>query len=159
MYQEIFQHSKLSPLDNASKYPSFNEDALHIRFLKWLYFLYKSKLYTKQRPIYHINPFVPNTPFLYNLKTSENRKSFLYFQGVEKRCIWNKWVKLKIQKWHSKNIVGKGIKINVNYMKQNLITAKNDKLYLIFLSAFFFFRKHILLVNIFEIKKPLGSFI
>ena len=30
-----------------------------------------------------INPFVPNAPFLYPLKTSENRK-------VEKGCIGNK---------------------------------------------------------------------
>ena len=33
-----------------------------------------------------INPFVPNAPFLYPLKTSENRK-------VEKGCIGNKWNK------------------------------------------------------------------
>ena len=33
-----------------------------------------------------VNPFVPNAPFLYPLKTSENRK------GVEKGCIGNKWV-------------------------------------------------------------------
>ena len=159
MYQEIFRHSKLSHLDNASKRPYFNEDALHIPFLKWLNFLYRSKLYAKQHPLFHINPFVPNIPFLYPLKTSENRKAFWYFQWLEKRCLWNKWIKLKIQKWHSKNIVGKGIKINIKYVKQNLITAKNDKLSLIFLSAFFFFRKYILLVNIFEIKKSLGSFI
>ena len=43
-----------------------------------------------------INPFVPNAPFLYPLKTSENHKLFWYFQGVEKGCIdiGNKWVKL-----------------------------------------------------------------
>ena len=32
------------------------------------------------------NPFVPNAPFLYPLKTSEN----LCFQGVEKGCVGNK---------------------------------------------------------------------
>ena len=42
----------------------------------------------------HTNPFVPNAPFLYPLKTSENLKVFWCFQGVEKRCIGNKWVKL-----------------------------------------------------------------
>ena len=41
----------------------------------------------------HINEFVPNTPFLYPSKTSENRKVFWFFQGVEKECIGNKWVK------------------------------------------------------------------
>ena len=34
-----------------------------------------------------INPFVPNASFLYTLKT---------FQGVEKGCIGNKWVKLNL---------------------------------------------------------------
>ena len=40
------------------------------------------------------NPFVPNAPFLYPLKTSENLMVFLYFQGVEKWCIGNEWVKV-----------------------------------------------------------------
>ena len=39
-----------------------------------------------------INIFVPNAPFLYPLKTSENRKVFWCFQGLEKGCIGNKWV-------------------------------------------------------------------
>ena len=42
-----------------------------------------------------INPFVPNAPFLYPLKTSENRKVFWCFQRVEKGCIGNEWVKFK----------------------------------------------------------------
>ena len=42
----------------------------------------------------HLNhPFVPNAPFLHPLKTSENVKSFWYFQRVKKECIGNKWVK------------------------------------------------------------------
>ena len=40
----------------------------------------------------YINPFVPNTIFLYPLKTSEDRKVFWCFQRVEKGCIENKWV-------------------------------------------------------------------
>ena len=32
-----------------------------------------------------VNPFVPNSPFLYSLRTSEKRK-------VEKGCIKNEWV-------------------------------------------------------------------
>ena len=43
--------------------------------------------------LYSLDPFVPNAPFLYPLKTSENRKVFWCFQGVEKVCIGNKWVK------------------------------------------------------------------
>ena len=31
-----------------------------------------------------INPFVPNSLFLYSLKTSENRQVFWCFQGLEK---------------------------------------------------------------------------
>ena len=36
---------------------------------------------------------VCNAPFLYPLKTSENLEVFWCFQGVEKGCIENKWVK------------------------------------------------------------------
>ena len=38
------------------------------------------------------NTFIPNAPFPYPLKTSENRKIFLCFQGVEEGCIGNEWV-------------------------------------------------------------------
>ena len=38
------------------------------------------------------NPFVPNSPFLYSLKTSENLTVFWYFQEVEKGCIGSTWV-------------------------------------------------------------------
>ena len=37
-----------------------------------------------------VNPFVPNAPFLYPLKTSENLSENL--QGEEKGCVGNKWV-------------------------------------------------------------------
>ena len=43
----------------------------------------------------YLNLFFPNAPFLYPLKTSENRRVFLCFQGVEKECIGNKWIKFK----------------------------------------------------------------
>ena len=39
-----------------------------------------------------INPFVPNALFFYPLKTSENRRVFGCFQGVEKGCLGNEWV-------------------------------------------------------------------
>ena len=42
------------------------------------------------------NPFVLNAPFLYPLKASEKRKVFWCFQGVEKRCIGNEWVKGRV---------------------------------------------------------------
>ena len=34
-----------------------------------------------------LHPFVSNAPFLYPLKTSENRKVFRFFQGVGKGCM------------------------------------------------------------------------
>ena len=37
--------------------------------------------------------FVPNAPFFYPLKASENLTVFECFQGVEKGCIRNRWVK------------------------------------------------------------------
>ena len=40
-----------------------------------------------------INPFAPNAPFLYSLKTLENLTVSWCFQGVEKGSIGNKWVK------------------------------------------------------------------
>ena len=40
-----------------------------------------------------LNPFFPNTPFLYPLKISENLTVIWCFQGIEKRCIGDKWVK------------------------------------------------------------------
>ena len=43
-----------------------------------------------------VNPFVVNAPFLYPLKTSENRKVFC-FQRVEKGFIGNEWVKVKFK--------------------------------------------------------------
>ena len=43
--------------------------------------------------LFFINPFVPNVPFLYPLKTSENLAVFRRFLGLGKGCIGNKWVK------------------------------------------------------------------
>ena len=40
----------------------------------------------------YINPLVPNAPFVYRLKLSENRKVFWCFQGVEKGYIGNEWI-------------------------------------------------------------------
>ena len=40
-----------------------------------------------------INPFISNATFLYPMKTSENLTVFWCFQGVEKGCIGNEWIK------------------------------------------------------------------
>ena len=44
--------------------------------------------------ILDINPFVPNAPFIYPLKT-ENLKVFQCFQELEKGCFRSKWVNFK----------------------------------------------------------------
>ena len=41
-----------------------------------------------------LKALAPYAPILYLLKTSENRKVFLFFQRVRKECIGNKWVKV-----------------------------------------------------------------
>ena len=41
-----------------------------------------------------INPYLPNAPFLYSLKTSENLAVFGCFQGLGKGCVENKWVNI-----------------------------------------------------------------
>ena len=70
-----------------------------VDFLKFLYcdllqwFQCVSQFYLSFKGL--INPFFPNSPFLYPLKTSENRKVF-YFQGLEKECTGNKCVKIEI---------------------------------------------------------------
>ena len=48
-----------------------------------------------------INPFAPNTPFLYPLKTSENLTVFWSFQGVEKECIGDTWAHSNYEFSHS----------------------------------------------------------
>ena len=50
----------------------------------------------------HFKPFVPNAPFLYPLKTSEN---LTVFQGLEKGCIGNEWVKEKIKNLFNLNFI------------------------------------------------------
>ena len=54
--------------------------------------------------LYNFNPFVPNAPFLYPLKRSENRKGFWCFQGLEKGCIGKKWVNMISSKQHRKKV-------------------------------------------------------
>ena len=59
-----------------------------------------------QKAIWHMkhmtllfNRFVPNAPFLYPLKTSENHKVLWCFQEVGKAYIGNKWVNYSMSRW------------------------------------------------------------
>ena len=54
----------------------------------------KNNYFFAGKLLFALNPFVPNAPFLYPLKTSENLTVFLCFQGAEKGCIGNEWVKI-----------------------------------------------------------------
>ena len=54
----------------------------------WIWTLITSKV---------LNPFVPNAPFLYPLKTLENFPFFWCFKGVEKGCFGNEWVTINLE--------------------------------------------------------------
>ena len=50
-----------------------------------------------------MNSFVHNAPFLYPLKTPENLKVFWRFEGVQRVCIGNKWIKWNFLKYEGPN--------------------------------------------------------
>ena len=62
-------------------------------FLLFLLLTWSKQMFAVFKPKV-LNPFVPNAPFLYSLKTSEKRKVFWCFEKVEKGCIGSKWVKV-----------------------------------------------------------------
>ena len=76
--KESIQIDFFSPKLFSDFYKSFKDNFKH-----WVLFHIDAKF----------NPFVPNAPFLYPVNTSEKPKVFRCFQGVEKVCIGNKWVK------------------------------------------------------------------
>ena len=78
-------------LNNRKKLKKKHSDQLQRK-----YFLnQKGFVYVMEKIRQRIDRFVPNVPFLYPLGTSENRKIFWCFQGPEKGCIGNEWVKAK----------------------------------------------------------------
>ena len=70
---------------------------VHTHFGLQILFIY-SPSYLRHRWLQRVlnlfNPFVPNAPFFYPLKTSENLTIFWCFQGIEKWCIGNTLVNL-----------------------------------------------------------------
>ena len=52
------------------------------------------RLKAYETPCPSLNPFVPNAPFVYPLKISENRKVFWCFHEAEKGCVGSEWVNL-----------------------------------------------------------------
>ena len=66
------------------------------------------------------NPFVPNAPFIYPLKTSEG-----CFQGVEKGCIGNKWVNETIERLVRNNPANNDVIISyIDHQKYNTNSFK-----------------------------------
>ena len=63
-------------------------------FFHWTNLQWFENKFLRKLKLCILNRFVPNTPFLYPLKTSENLKVVWCFQGVQKGCIGNKWVNI-----------------------------------------------------------------
>ena len=64
------------------------------KFNFYLFFIKEKWIYTMTRhpAESNNNPFVPNAPFPYVLKTSQNTK----VSGIEKGCIGNEWVNISL---------------------------------------------------------------
>ena len=58
-----------------------------------------------------LNPFAPNAPFLYSMKTSENR-----FHGLEKGCIGSEWVKLFSQSFSLVALTSNCVRLSVEVL-------------------------------------------
>ena len=87
--KDILLRAKVAPLEKKKGCCKSCEDT---RCKTWKNFVTTKKL-NLHGFIGYINPFSPNAPFLYPLKTSENRKVFWCFQGVDKGCIGNECIK------------------------------------------------------------------
>ena len=89
------------------------------------HFSLEVRLWVDYTDLWSINPFVPNALFLYPLKTSENRQVFWCFQGLEKGCIGNDWVKesTNIENGDNFNELKVIKKTLVNIIIRNWITA------------------------------------
>ena len=78
-------------LESTESYPVQNRHLFTARSAVHVFsscYLISQTLSVKYDIFLLINPFVPNAPFLYSL----NLTVFWCFQGIEKRCIGNKWV-------------------------------------------------------------------
>ena len=91
------------------------------------------------------NLFVPDTPFLYPLKTSENLKVFWYFQGVKKGCIGDEWVKFFNEVFCSTIlwVWKKGTVINITPYLQHLNLQEAKVLRCKYLEDFLWYGKNI----------------
>ena len=96
--------------------------------------IFKNNLFYRTTPVaplkhllkYFINPFVPNAPFFYPLKTRENHMVFWCFPGVEKGCIGDEWVKNEMFK-NYKNLTVENIDSNYKLptqLSENLLKKK-----------------------------------
>ena len=87
LFNHLFRHYQQNPEGFPSQHCVFlqvSKKNVTLKLIEW-----KEQL----NPFVHsrLNPFVPNAPFIYPLKT-ESRKVFWCFLGLEKGCIGNEWV-------------------------------------------------------------------
>ena len=98
VYEKLFLKIHVFKLEKKPRKKQSNITSIFQRFITeiWGQLSYRINLNSSFcfYPKCFINPFGLKAPFLYPLKTSKNRKVFWYFQGVEKGCIGNEWVKL-----------------------------------------------------------------
>ena len=74
-------------------------EELSLKTILDVFIYYRISILSNSNNLSFLNPFVPNAPFVYPLKTSENHKVFWCFHGVEKRCIGNEWVNLTAERY------------------------------------------------------------
>ena len=75
-------------------------------FCAVLFFIFRIS-FVLYSDLHFFNLFVPNAPFLYHLKTSENRKVFWCFQGVPTGGIGNEWVNTLVKNCISVSVLWK----------------------------------------------------
>ena len=64
--------------------------------ISWTAYINRNKRILLALMVVFPNPFVPNAPFLYPLKTSGNPTVSWCFQRVEKECVGNKWLNVNL---------------------------------------------------------------
>ena len=94
--QENLLEIYVENLHHFSKCPSKNKNLDRVILILHIIFQTTTKpeeLWAWASTSLYFNPFVPNALLLCPLKTSVNHNVFCWFQGVEKGCIGNKWIK------------------------------------------------------------------
>ena len=101
-----------------------------------------------------ISPFFSNALFFYPLKTSEKRKVFRYFQGVEKGCIGNEWVKKHSDiRIVTRSICGRSIRRRSSSVQVHVITNFRRAIHFVDLHIFSHCRIFFFFFNLSKVSK------